>query len=58
MPLADDADSVFSQSRTHSRARIRRKLLEVNPLVCGRCGARMGVIAVIPDARVVDGIGT
>ncbi|MBI1850291.1 MAG: hypothetical protein HYR85_08105 [Planctomycetes bacterium] len=39
-----------------SWARLLRKLLEVDPLVCGRCGARMRVIAVITDLRIVDEI--
>ena len=56
MPVADEADSAVSACRKQSWARLLRKLFEVNPLVCGRCGATMRVIVVITDPRVVDEI--
>ncbi|MBI3843885.1 MAG: hypothetical protein HY292_04515 [Planctomycetes bacterium] len=39
-----------------SRARLLRNLLEVDPLVCGYCGATMQVIAVITDPGGIDRI--
>lgn len=39
-----------------SWARLLRKIFEVDPLVCARCGTPMQVIAVITDPRVIDRI--
>ena len=54
--FAADAGPATTGRDKKSWARLLRKLLEVDPLVCGRCGARMQVIAVITDLRVVDEI--
>ncbi|MBI1853264.1 MAG: hypothetical protein HYR85_23245 [Planctomycetes bacterium] len=51
-----DAGPATTGRDKKSWARLLRTLLEVDPLVCGRCGARMQVIAVITERRVVDEI--
>jgi Putative transposase len=43
-------------SRAGSWARLLRRILEVDPLLCPRCGVRMQVISVITEPRVVDRI--
>ena len=55
-PLDRDEDSAFTKARKATWARLLRKLLEVDPLICPRCGAEMKVIAVITEPRVVDEI--
>jgi hypothetical protein len=59
-PLADsvpkDGDDSFTASRKKNWARLMRKILEVDPLRCARCGATMKVIAVITDPATVDKI--
>jgi hypothetical protein len=37
-------------------ARLLRKVFEVDPLICPRCGAEMKVIAVLTEPKVVDKI--
>ena len=41
----DDADDAFTKSRRSSWARLPRKVLEVDPLLCARCGAAMKIVA-------------
>ena len=53
---AEPADSSFTKAKKASWARLLRKIFEVDPLLCGRCGARMQVIAVITDPKVIDRI--
>jgi hypothetical protein len=59
-PLADsvpkNGDDSFTASRKKNWARLMRKILEVDPLRCARCGATMKVIAVITDPATVDKI--
>ena len=50
-----DKDTAFTKARKASWARLLRKLLEVDPLLC-RCGAAMRVVAFIHDQAVVDRI--
>lgn len=48
-----------SAERNASRAcwaRLLRKVFEVDPLICRRCGAEMKVIAVLTEPKVVDKI--
>ena len=42
--------------RRRSWARLLRRIYEVDPLVCPRCGEEMKVVAVITDPAVVDRI--
>ena len=51
-----DLDSDFARERRRSWARLMRKILEVDPLVCARCGVEMRVVAVITDPKVIDRI--
>jgi hypothetical protein len=51
-----DEDSDFAKARRKSWARLLRRILEVDPLLCPDCGAEMRVVAVITDPAVVDRI--
>jgi hypothetical protein len=59
-PLADcvkgDGDDSFTASRKKNWARLLRKMFEVDPLVCLRCGAPMNVVSIITDPATVDKI--
>ena len=50
-----EADA-FARKRRRSWARLIRKIFEVPPTTCPRCGAEMKVISVITDTVVIDGI--
>ncbi len=39
-----------------SWARLLRRILEVDPLLCSRCGVAMRIVAVITDPAVLDRI--
>jgi len=54
-PEADDVPEWVTQRR-RSWARLLRRIYEVDPLVCPRCGEEMKVVAVITDPVVVDRI--
>ena len=56
VPRATDEEARRPGSRQGSWARLLRRILEVDPLLCPRCGARMQVISVITEPRVVDRI--
>ena len=56
VPGATDEEVPRPGSRQGSWARLLRRILEVDPLLCPRCGARMQVISVITEPRVVDRI--
>ncbi len=43
-------------SRTGSWARLLRRVLEVDPLLCPQCGVKMKVVSVVTEPRVVDRI--
>ena len=43
-------------SRTGSWARLLRRVLEVDPLLCPECGVEMRVVSVLTEPRVVDRI--
>jgi len=42
---AGEAETTFTRTRKASWARLLRRLLEVDPLLCARCGGRMRVVA-------------
>ncbi len=50
-----DFDKPSSPGRA-SWARLIRKVFEVNPLLCGNCGAKMKIVAVLTDPKVVNRI--
>jgi hypothetical protein len=57
LPESDfDKPSPDSSSSRASWARLIRKVFEVDPLLCGKCGAEMKIIAVLTDPKVVDRI--
>jgi len=49
-------ESDFAKARRRSWARLLRKILELDPLSCPRCGAEMRIVAVITDPAGVDRI--
>jgi len=51
-----EADSPSAPSRASRAcwARLIRKVFEVDPLICARCGAEMKVISVLTEPKVVD----
>ena len=54
-PPEPDFDKPCSPDRA-SWARLIRKVFEVDPLLCGKCGTEMKIIAVLTDPKVVDRI--
>jgi len=55
-PAAEARDNAdFSSEARSTWARLIRKIFEADPLTCA-CGARMRIVALITDARVVDRI--
>jgi hypothetical protein len=52
----EDDESSFTASRRNGWARILRKLLDVDPLRCSRCGEEMRIVSVITDPSVADQI--
>ena len=54
-PEAEDVPEWVTQRR-RSWARLLRRIYEVVPLVCPRCGEELKVVAVITDPVVVDRI--
>jgi hypothetical protein len=48
-------ESAFVRGRRANWARLLRKILEVDPLLCP-CGGQMKIVAVITDPRVIDRI--
>jgi hypothetical protein len=57
-PVAEAAPSPGGApgSRTGSWARLLRRILEVDPLLCPRCGVEIKIVSVITDSKVVDAI--
>jgi len=56
-PDADaDAESEIASERRRSWARLLRKILEVDPLLCPKCQVEMKIVSVITDPVVVDAI--
>ena len=54
-PNAEQDNADFSREARSTWARLLRKIFEVDPLVCA-CGARMQIVSLITDPRVVDRI--
>ncbi len=55
-PIPEAADPPAIISRRRSWARLLRKILEVDPLLCPDCKVEMKVVSVIQDPRVIDRI--
>ncbi len=51
-----DKPSPDSAPSRASWARLIRKVFEIDPLLCGKCGAEMKIIAVLTDPKAVDRI--
>ena len=49
-------ESEFASDRRQSWARLLRKVLEVDPLLCPQCQVEMKIVSVIIDPVVVDSI--
>jgi hypothetical protein len=49
-------ESEYARGRRRSWARLLRKILEVDPLLCPKCQAEMTIVSVITDPVVVDAI--
>ena len=52
----DDAETAFAKSRRKSWARLLRKIFEVDPMICARCGVEMKVISVVTSPKTIDRI--
>ncbi len=50
-----EADA-FAKKRRQSWAKLIRKVWEVSPMTCPRCGGEMKVVSVITDPVVIDRI--
>ncbi|MEE8104664.1 MAG: hypothetical protein V3T86_03920, partial [Planctomycetota bacterium] len=48
--------SAFATERRRSWARLLRKVLEVDPLLCPDCRVEMQIVSVITETVVVDSI--
>jgi hypothetical protein len=55
-PRGEEEERSRPGSRTGSWARLLRRILEVDPLWCPRCGVEMRVVSVITEPGVVDRI--
>ena len=55
-PSDDPPESEFVKKRRASWARLLRRVLEVDPLACPRCGEVMKVVAVIIEPSAIDRI--
>ena len=53
---ATDKSSTTSTSSRAHWARLIRKVFEVDPVLCGKCGSEMKIVAVLTDPKVVDRI--
>jgi len=51
-----DPESEFATERRQSWARLLRKLLDVDPLLCPQCQVEMKIVSVITDPVVVGAI--
>ena len=48
-PAEDEGEPAFTTARRASWARLLRKLFEVDPLLCPRCGDALAIVAVITE---------
>jgi Putative transposase/Transposase zinc-binding domain len=55
-PVEDSPRCDTPGSRSGSWARLLRRILEVDPLLCPRCGVEMRIVSVITEPKVVDQI--
>jgi len=55
-PPAEHEEAASVRARRRSWARLLRRLYEVDPLVCPRCGNELKIVAVITDPVVIDRI--
>ncbi len=55
-PSEPDPASAGAPASRACWARLIRKVFEVDPLICARCGGEMKVIAVLTEPKVVDRI--
>ena len=55
-PVEDSGPREVPGSRSGSWARLLRRILEVDPLLCPRCGVEMRVVSVITEPETVDAI--
>jgi len=49
-------DTAFTKARRACWARLLKRIFEVDPLLCPRCGAEMAVISVITEPDTIDQI--
>jgi hypothetical protein len=54
--VESDPESEFACQRRRSWARLLRKILEVDPLLCPNCQVEMTIVSVITDPVVIDKI--
>jgi len=54
--VSEAADEELSRAARSRWARLLRKVYEVEPLTCPRCGGEMRFLAVIEDAPVIERI--
>ena len=52
----DGLSAAERRARRRAWANLLRRVFEVDPLICSRCGAEMKIISVILDPEVVDTI--
>jgi hypothetical protein len=55
-PIPEEADSPYVINRRRSWARLLRKTLEIDPLLCPNCKIEMKVVSVIQVPRLIDRI--
>jgi hypothetical protein len=51
-----EPESEFANERRRNWARLLRKILEVDPLLCPRCQVEMKIVSVITDPVIIDAI--
>ena len=56
IPLEPSDGTAFSKARRASWARLLKRIFEIDPLLCPRCGAEMAVISVITEPELIDQI--
>ena len=49
-------DTAFTKARRASWARLLRRIFEVDPLLCPRCGTELAIISVITEPDIIDRI--
>jgi len=54
--LEPEAEPAFSKARRASWARLLKRIFEVDPMLCPRCGSELAVVAAITEPDVIDRI--